>query len=149
MDSSNLIETVNSLDKKMRKPTLPAKYSKFMQFGFWLLNQLHLDEATITASQEKLCLFDTIEAKTAFYQSFLDQSKEVNKTIRKVVSLRTKTDKKAKVLASKEKKPRKTSTKKDKNPVNSLVSELLIASQATTLTPTIETSTETPTETPT
>lgn len=83
------------VDKKPRAPTLPAKYAKFIQFGFWFLKKLNensdapaIDEALFN---EKLKLFAPIDQQQAFVQEFFDSSKDINKSIRDI-SLQRKRD---------------------------------------------------------
>jgi len=74
------------VEKKARAATLPAKYAKFIQFGFWFLKKLNensdvpaIDEALFN---EKLKLFAEVDEQQAFVQEFFDASKDMNKDIR-------------------------------------------------------------------
>ena len=76
-------------EKKPRTPTLLAKYSKFIHFSFFLLQQLKDENGNIALQSEdvfleKIHLFDTVENQQAFVQGFLDDSKDIGKTIRKM-----------------------------------------------------------------
>jgi hypothetical protein len=88
-----------TVEKKMRKPSLPAKFNKFIQFGYFFLKQYN-DMDGVTPIDEnsfldKLHLFDTVDNQQAFVQSFFDDAKNINKTIRKVIQAKLKADKKA------------------------------------------------------
>jgi len=74
------------VEKKARAATLPAKYAKFIQFGFWFLKKLNensdapaIDEALFN---EKLKLFAEVDEQQTFVQEFFDASKDMNKDIR-------------------------------------------------------------------
>jgi hypothetical protein len=104
--------------KPERKPTLPAKYTKFMQFGFWFAGQIKdkvLDDASYTGFVEALALFDDLSVQTDLYQSFLDKDnmKENNKTLRKTIAAHKKELAKANAPP---KKPR--ASKKKADPTN-------------------------------
>ena len=87
---------------RVKKPSLPAKYSKFMSFGFWFLNKM---EATVRDQLfPEIKLFSSIEEQSAFFQSYLDEASASNKIMRKTI---TAFHKPPKVRA--EKKSRKTS----------------------------------------
>jgi hypothetical protein len=140
--------TVASNEKKPRKPSLPAKFGKFIQFGLFLLAELN-DEKLVAGEEaavdkeymiEKLCVFADIDVQTAFVQKFFDGAKDTAKGMRKMIADKKKADAKAaKQDASapkKERKPRapKASTeqgaddqveKKKKSKKTDLVAELV------------------------
>jgi len=99
------------LEKKPRaprKPTLPAKYQKFMTFGFSLLRSLQesgvlSDEALESSFSSQLKLFGALDDQTAFYQAFLDGCSAQTKVMKKFV-------------ADRNKPPRKTRAKKEQDP---------------------------------
>jgi len=103
-----------AVEKKMRKPSLPAKFNKFIQFGYFFLQQYNaMDGVTPideTAFLDKLHLFDTVDNQQAFVQSFFDDAKNINKTIRKTIQAKIKADKKA-AAPPKVKAPRAKKTK--------------------------------------
>jgi len=82
--------------KKERKPSLPAKYAKFQQFGFAFVSLLHreqaIDEDLLNAIVDKLLIFDEVPAQAEFFAAILDKDamKESNKALRKTVSLHKK-----------------------------------------------------------
>jgi hypothetical protein len=94
---------------KEKKPTLPAKFAKFMQFGFFFVSSMKdagvFDDSTSDTLFERLCLFSSVDDQKDFYQAWMNSSKDSNKALRKIVS--------AKIKADKPKKPRATRQKKD------------------------------------
>jgi hypothetical protein len=108
--------TVASNEKKPRKPSLPAKFGKFIQFGLFLLAELN-DEKLVAGEDaavdkeymiEKLCVFADIDVQTAFVQKFFDGAKDTAKGMRKMIADKKKADvKAAKQDASAPKKERK------------------------------------------
>ena len=69
---------------RVKKPALPAKYNKFMSFGFWFLNKM---DATVRDQLfPELKLFSTIEDQSAFFQTYLDEASASNKIMRKTVA---------------------------------------------------------------
>ena len=112
-------------EKKVRMPTsLPAKYGKFIQFGYFLMNKLNSigesveDEDTPPLVDEqvflaKLMVFESLENQQAFVQEFLDSSKEINQGLRKMVQLRKRELAKAD-KPKKEKKEKKVKADKPK-----------------------------------
>jgi hypothetical protein len=71
------------------KTNLPAKYAKFIQFGYFLLSKINsgLDTPLIDENllYNSIHLFNTIDNQEAFVNEFLTSSKEINKTLRKTV----------------------------------------------------------------
>jgi len=78
------VEIVAPKAPRVKKPTLPAKYNKFMSFGFWFLNKM--DAPVRDQLFPELKLFSTIEDQSAFFQSYLDESTASNKIMRKTVA---------------------------------------------------------------
>jgi len=103
--SSQPVETVTAVitEKKPRPPTLPAKFGKFIQFGFYFMktfnqdaaaaNEAPLDEAKFL---EVLRLRGTVDEQKDFVQTFFDDSKEIAKEIRKLVKAKPVKAKRAK-----------------------------------------------------
>ena len=76
-------------EKKVKTPTLCAKYSRFMAFGHWFLSQQSTELVSEEVRKElysKLMVFASLEEQTAFYEDFLSQVTATNKTIRKMVA---------------------------------------------------------------
>jgi len=130
------------IEKKERKPSLPAKYAKFQQFGFAFVSLLQreqaIDEDVFKAILEKLLIFDEVPAQAEFFAALLDKDamKESNKTLRKTVSLHKKELLKASMPPKQSRRakkdvdpdaPPKVGRKKktDKAPVDNLVDELV------------------------
>ena len=79
---------------KEKKPKLSAKYSKFMEFGYSLVQSLHasgaLSDEGLESGYSQLKLFDTVDAQTGFYENVISQSKETGKVMRKFITVRNK-----------------------------------------------------------
>ena len=90
---------VQVTEKKARKPTLSAKYSKFMTFGYSLVQSLHgsqiLSDEALESAYAQLKLFDNVDNQTEFYEQVLNQTKETGKTMRKFITQRNKPPKAA------------------------------------------------------
>jgi len=93
-------------DKKPRVPTLPAKFAKFIQFGFFLVQKLKNDDGTFDVLDDAgyldfLQIHGSVDEQQAFVQQFFDESKDINKDLRKIVADKKKADLKAAKLAAK------------------------------------------------
>lgn len=147
-------------EKKARKPTLSAKYSKFMVFGYNFVQSLRasdiLNDEGLENAYAQLKMFDTVDTQSEFYEQFLSQSGESGRVMRKFIIQRNKPPKaprkpRAKKAAAtteptttettttttepaKEKKPRKPRTKKTTEVVqdtqNDVISEIVAAANA-------------------
>jgi hypothetical protein len=122
---SNTASAVKDVkEKKPRTPTLPAKFGKFIQFGYWFMKRINddpdvpaVDERLFT---EKLNLFSGIEDQQSFVQAFFDDSKEIAKELRKTLQQQKKdAAKAAKALAKAEAKAQNKNDKADKKPLRS------------------------------
>jgi len=97
VSTTPLLVSPLQVEKKVRVPTtLPAKYGKFIQFGYYLLNKMNAvesienQEESVPLVDEKLFLaklgiFDTLDSQQALVQEFFDTSKTINAEIRKMV----------------------------------------------------------------
>jgi hypothetical protein len=127
--------------QRVKKPSLPAKYNKFMSFGFWFLNKL---DATVRDQLfAELKLYGSIEEQSALFQSYLDEASASNKIMRKTVAA---FHKPPKVRATK-------SSRKTSKPVatesDDLIAKLISDANGTTMSiKTAETPSETPSEKP-
>ena len=127
--------------QRVKKPSLPAKYNKFMSFGFWFLNKL---DATVRDQLfAELKLYGSIEEQSALFQSYLDEASASNKIMRKTVAA---FHKPPKVRATK-------SSRKTSKPVatesDDLIAKLISDANGTTMSiKTAETPAETPAEKP-
>lgn len=112
---------LNVVEKKVRMPTsLPAKYGKFIQFGYFLMNKLNSIGESVEDGEvpppvvdeqvflDKLMVFEPLENQQAFVQEFFDSSKEINQGLRKMVQIR----KRELAKASSQKKPKKEKKEK-------------------------------------
>ena len=141
-------------EKKARKPSLSAKYSKFMVFGYNFVQSLRasdiLNDEGLENAYAQLKMFDTVDTQSEFYEQFLSQIVGSGKIMRKFIVQRNKPPKaprkpRAKKAATtttettttetaKEKKPRKPRTKKTTEVVqdtqNDVISEIVAAANA-------------------
>ena len=130
---------VATQEKKEKKPTLSAKYSKFLVFGYGFVKSLEsqgvLNAEGVETAFAELKLMSSVEEQTQLYESFLAQSKETGKVMRKFVALRNKPPKAPKAPRAKksdaagaEKKPRAKKTSRVENDSeNDLVSQIVTA----------------------
>jgi len=136
--STPVVSTPVQKDKKPRAPTLPAKFSKFIQFGYWFLQKLNQDSDAPAIDEalfiEKIHLYSSVDEQKDFIQGFFDDSKTVNKDVRLLVKQHTKdiakaakADAKASKAADKPKKERKPRAKKvkDDSPEDAFVNEMV------------------------
>jgi hypothetical protein len=97
---------------KEKKPTLPAKFAKFMQFGYFFVSSMKdagLFDETLSADLfERLCIFASTDDQKAYYETWLTNAKDSNKALRKTVAAQRKAS-----APPKERKPR---VKKDVDP---------------------------------
>jgi hypothetical protein len=70
--------------KAPKKPSLPAKYSKFLSFGFWFASRLEPDARDALYGQFKL--FSSIEEQSEFFQTYLNEASASNKIMRKTIA---------------------------------------------------------------
>jgi hypothetical protein len=94
------IENVAPDAVKQKKPTLPGKFSKLLNFGYWfasmtdseeLKNQLHV----------QLRLFGSVEEQTELFERFTSEEKDIAKMIRKRIAEHNKPPKPVKEPKSK------------------------------------------------
>jgi hypothetical protein len=136
--STPIVSTPLQKEKKPRAPTLPAKFSKFIQFGYWFLKKLNEDSDAPAIDEalfiEKIHLFSNVDQQKDFIQGFFDQAKDVNKDVRLLVKQHTKdiakaakADAKASKVIDKPKKERKPRAKKvkDDSPEDAFVNEMV------------------------
>jgi hypothetical protein len=99
---------------KPRKPTLSAKYTKFIVFGYSVVNALVaaglVSDEQIDAAYAQIKLMDSVEDQTAFYSGFLENLSASGKAMKKFVADKKKPPKEPK--AAKERKPRAKSEPK-------------------------------------
>jgi len=105
LNESTVIAPVVDKVVKEKKPSLPAKYAKFMQFGFFFVSSMKdsgvIDDESADTLLDRLCTFSSVEQQQEFYQVWLDSAKESNKAMRKAIAAAKKA-----ALPPKTKKPR-------------------------------------------
>jgi hypothetical protein len=105
---------VEKKEVKPRKPTLSAKYTKFIVFGYSMVNALVaaglVSDEQIDAAYAQIKLMDSVEDQTAFYAGFLENLSASGKAMKKFVADKKKPPKAPK--AAKERKPRAKSEPK-------------------------------------
>jgi hypothetical protein len=114
--------TTEIKEKKPRKPTLPAKFGKFIQFGYWLIQSFKDDDGNFSVDSEDefieaIHLYDSVDAQQEFVQDFFDDSKALAKNIRKMILDKTRAEAKAAKAAE------KAATKPPKAPKEKVVKE--------------------------
>ena len=82
---------------KTRQPTLPDKYGKFIQFAYYMMENVLGDEFQMDKEVylEKIKLFGNVGEQQVLVQGFLNSAKDTKKTIKKLVSDRKKAEAKA------------------------------------------------------
>lgn len=104
-----------SEEKKPRKPTLSAKYVKFVVFGYSVVNALVaaglVSDEQVDEAYAQIKLMDSVEDQTAFYTGFVENLSASGKAMKKFVN-----DKKKPPKAIKEKKPRAKKADSDAEP---------------------------------
>ena len=131
--------TEQTKEPRAKKETLSAKYSKFLIFGYSLIQSLKsqdlLTDESVERAYSEIKLMDSVEDQTEFYETYLSQSNETGKVMRKFIVQRNKPPKAAKAKKEKKanvdqevkvKKPRTKKTEKvtadgDADIVNELV----------------------------
>jgi hypothetical protein len=108
-----------NVEKKQRKPSLPEKFGKFVQFGFFFMkqyNESHDVKIDENSFLESLNMFANVDAQQSFVQTFFDNSKENKKSMRKFLQNHNKAlAKAAKIAAAPPKPEKKPRAKKTKN----------------------------------
>jgi hypothetical protein len=121
--------TTEIKEKKPRKPTLPAKFGKFIQFGYWLIQSFKDDDGNFSVDSEDefieaIHLYDSVDAQQEFVQDFFDDSKALAKNIRKMILDKTRAEAKAAKAATKPPKaPKEPKEKVVKEPKEKVVKE--------------------------
>jgi len=139
LNESTVIAPVVDKVVKEKKPSLPAKYAKFMQFGFFFVSSMKdsgvIDDESAATLLDRLCTFSSVDQQQEFYQVWLDSAKESNKAMRKAIAAakkaalppKTKKPRAKKVVdpsdPSSEEKPKKPRAKKS-DKTNDLVDQL-------------------------
>ena len=93
----------NSPVKKTRAPVLSEKYSKFIQFSYYIMSKMESDTFTKEEFLNSVQMFATVEEQQTFIQGFFDNQKDNKKAMRQNIQNRKKESQPKKVRA-----PRKT-----------------------------------------
>jgi antigen KI-67 len=93
---------------KPRKPTLSAKYTKFVVFGYSMVNALVaagiIPEDQLDSAYAQIKLMESVEDQTAFYSNFLENLSASGKAMKKFVNDKKKPPKEPKVRKPRAKK---------------------------------------------
>jgi hypothetical protein len=113
-------ESEAEAEKKPRKPTLSAKYTKFVVFGYSMVNALVaaslVSEDQVDAAYAQIKLMDSVEDQTAFYSNFLENLSASGKAMKKFVNDKKKPPKEPKVRKPRAKKADSDAEPKEKKP---------------------------------
>ena len=69
-----------------RKPTLQEKYGKFIQFAYYMMDNILGEEVQKETYLEKINLFGTVEEQQIMVQGFLDNAKENKTNMKKTIA---------------------------------------------------------------
>ena len=129
MSSVNASTTQSSSpEKKVRAPALSEKYSKFIQFSYYMMSQMSETE-TFTKEEflNQVQMFATVDEQQTFIQGFFDNQKDNKKAMRKDIQEKKKASQPKKVRAprktKKETTPAPTTTTTDAQPVTDNTNE--------------------------
>lgn len=114
MSSVNASTTQSSSpEKKVRAPALSEKYSKFIQFSYYMMSQMSETE-TFTKEEflNQVQMFATVDEQQTFIQGFFDNQKDNKKAMRKDIQEKKKASQPKKVRA-----PRKTKKESTPTPI--------------------------------
>ena len=108
-----------SPEKKTRAKALPEKYSKFIQFSYYMMSQMSETE-TFTKDDflNQVKMFATVEEQQPFIQGFFDNQKENKKSMRKDLLAKKKADQPKKVKAQRKAKKEPTTNTQPSNDVS-------------------------------
>ena len=135
--------TTEQPTKVAKKPTLSAKYSKFMVYGYWLANQLlssnHIDDNTYNAILKHQLMFGDVDGQTEYFENFFEEQKASAKTMKQDIRKHNKPPKAKKEKVSdpdapKAKRGRKKKVVEDSStPEEKMVQEIIDAAEAMTI----------------
>ena len=131
------------MSTEVAKRTLPAKFNKFMVYGYWLANQLKsrelINEEVYNTIVKQQSMFDSVETQSEGFETFLEEFKSANKSMKQEVRTHNKPKKvkKEKVVdpdAPKAKRGRKKKVVEDNlTPEEKLVEEIVSAAHSETI----------------
>ena len=134
--SSKTESTTTSPVKKVRAPILSEKYSKFIQFSYYMMSQMESENFTKEDFLNNVKMFATVEEQQTFIQGFFDNQKDNKKAMRKNVQDKKKANQPKKVRASRKTKKAATNepAQEAESTTNSDTQENLIESLTNELT---------------
>jgi hypothetical protein len=92
--ASPALDVAADVKTKEKKPTLPAKFGKFMQFGYFFVASMKdagiLDDTISAELFNRLCVFASVDDQKAYYETWLASAKDSNKVLRKAIALQRK-----------------------------------------------------------
>jgi hypothetical protein len=112
-------------ETKTKKITLSGKYSKFLVFGNWLIQQINADEELTSKAQEQLQLFASPQQQNLFFETFFDDIKLHTNSMKTIIKLHNKPTPKTKTVN----KPKPTNDKPKPKPKPNTKSLLVIDPQ--------------------
>ena len=96
IEIATTIET--SVETKTKKITLSGKYSKFLVFGNWLIQQINADQELTSKAQEQLQLFASPQQQNLFFETFFDDIKLHTNSMKTIIKLHNKPTPKTKTV---------------------------------------------------
>jgi hypothetical protein len=96
IEIATTIET--AIETKTKKITLSGKYSKFLVFGNWLIQQINADEELTSKAQEQLQLFASPQQQNLFFETFFDDIKSHTNSMKTIIKLHNKPTPKTKTI---------------------------------------------------
>ena len=106
--------TTTTQATKVKTPSLPEKYSKFIQFGYYMMTKMMDDNDTSSFTKDeflnKIQMFATVEEQQTFIQGFFDNQKENKKDMRKILQERKKANQPKKKRTTKKTTQKETTT---------------------------------------
>jgi len=96
IEIATTIET--AVETKTKKITLSGKYSKFLVFGNWLIQQINADEELTSKAQEQLQLFASPQQQNLFFETFFDDIKSHTNSMKTIIKLHNKPTPKIKTV---------------------------------------------------
>ena len=78
----------NTETKPIRQPTLAAKYAKYIQFAFHVIEKVIAENPDIDGDvlRKSAHIFDAVSTQTEFVENFINNSKDISKQIKDIVS---------------------------------------------------------------
>lgn len=123
--SSTPESSTTSLVKKVRAPVLTEKYSKFIQFSYYIMSQMETDNFTKEEFLNNVKMFDTVEEQQTFIQGFFDNQKDNKKAMRKSIQDKKKENQPKKVRAPRKSKKAVSTTEESNTAADETVPEAI------------------------